>query len=261
MAAVTVEKRKVASGCVAWITVERPEKLNSLNSDMIAKLTAAAAGLLDDPEPRAVVLTGAGERAFIGGADVAEMAALDTRNAARLIIGLHGAAAALRALPIPVIARIRGFCLGGGMEMAAACDIRVASDDATFGMPEVTLGLPSVIEAAIFPRLIGEGRANWLLLTGDTLDARKACEWGFVSEVAPAAKLDAAVENVLAAIVRNGPAAMRAQKELMRRWDALPLEEAILSSVPDFVHAYNVGEPQRMMKAFLQRKKKRKKKG
>ncbi len=125
----------------------------------------------------------------------------------------------------------------------------------TFGMPEVSLGLPSVIEAAIFPRLIGEGRANWLLLTGDTLDARKAYEWGFLEQVAPAIELDAAVEKTLAAIVRNGPGAVRAQKELMRRWDALPLDEAILSSIPDFVHAYNVGEPQRMMKAFLERKR------
>ena len=259
MAEVKVEKRKVAGEAVAWITVERPEKLNSLNSDMIAKLTAAAAGLLDDPEPRAVVLTGAGESAFIGGADVAEMAELNPRNAAKFIMGLHGAAAAFRVLPIPVIARIRGFCLGGGMEIAAACDIRIASDDSVFGMPEVSLGLPSVIEAAIFPRLIGEGRANWLLLTGETLDARKAYEWGFLEDVVPPAGLDAAVEKTLAAIVRNGPEAMRAQKELMRRWDALPLDEAILSSIPDFVHAYNVGEPQRMMQAFLERKRNTKK--
>ena len=258
MAELKVEKRKVAGEAVAWITVERPEKLNSLDSAMIAKLTAAAGGLLDDPEPRAVVLTGAGERAFIGGADVAEMAALTPRNAAKFIMGLHGASAALRTLPIPVIARIQGFCLGGGMEIAAACDIRIASDDSIFGMPEVSLGLPSVIEAAIFPRLIGEGRANLLLLTGETLDAKKAYEWGFLEDVVPAAGLDEAVEKTLAAIVRNGPEAMRAQKELMRRWDALPLDEAILSSVPDFVHAYNVGEPQRMMKAFLARKRKKK---
>ena len=259
MAEVKVEKRKVAGEAVAWITVERPEKLNSLNSDMIAKLTAAAASLLDDPEPRAVVLTGAGERAFIGGADVAEMAELTPRNAAKFIMGLHGASAAFRVLPIPVIARIQGFCLGGGMEIAAACDIRIASDDSVFGMPEVSLGLPSVIEAAIFPRLIGEGRANWLLLTGETLDARKAYEWGFLEDVVPPAGLDAAVEKTLAAIVRNGPEAVRAQKELMRRWDALPLDEAILSSIPDFVHAYNVGEPQRMMQAFLERKRNTKK--
>ena len=104
MAEVKVEKRETAGAAVAWITVARPEKLNSLNSDMIAKLTAAAAGLLDDQSLRAVVLTGAGERAFIGGADVAEMAALTPRNAARFITGLHGAAAVLRALPIPASA-------------------------------------------------------------------------------------------------------------------------------------------------------------
>ena len=145
MAEVKVEKRETAGDAVAWITVARPEKLNSLNSDMIAKLTAAAAGLLDDQSLRAVVLTGAGERAFIGGADVAEMAELTPRNAAKFIVGLHGAGAAIRAIPVPVIARVKGFCLGGGMEIAASCDIRIASDCATFGMPEVSLGLPSVI--------------------------------------------------------------------------------------------------------------------
>ena len=255
MADVMVERREVAGGPVAWITVARPEKLNSLDSDLIGKLTKAAASLKDDTTLRAAVLTGAGERAFIGGADVAEMAELTPRNAAKFIVGLHGAGAAIRAIPVPVIARVRGFCLGGGMEIAASCDIRIASDDSTFGMPEVSLGLPSVIEAALFPRLIGEGRANWLLLTGATLDAKKAYAWGFLEDVAPAAELDAAVKKTLAAIVKAGPEAVRAQKALMRRWDNLSLEDAILSSVPDFVRAYNVGEPQKMMKAFLKRKK------
>jgi enoyl-CoA hydratase/carnithine racemase len=255
MTGVKVERREVEGQRVVWITVNRPDKLNALDSKLIAALTKAAAGLADDDKLRAVVLTGAGERAFIGGADIAEMAELTARTAAKFIMGLHGAAAALRALPVPVIARIRGFCLGGGMEIAAACDFRVASDDSRFGMPEVALGLPSVIDSAVFPRLIGEGRANWLLLTGDLIDAKRAYEWGFIEDAVPAAGLDDVVDRILVAIVRAGPNAVRAQKALMRRWDDLPLEEAILSSVPDFVRAYNQGEPQKMMKAFLERKK------
>ncbi|HJO75520.1 MAG TPA: enoyl-CoA hydratase-related protein, partial [Rhodospirillales bacterium] len=112
---------------------------------------------MDDGDLRAVVLTGKGEKAFIGGADISEMADLTPETAETFITGLHGASAALRRLPVPVVARIQGYCLGGGMEVAAACDMRIASESAVFGMPEVALGLPSVIEAALFPRLIGDG--------------------------------------------------------------------------------------------------------
>ena len=245
-----------ADGTVAWITVDRPEKLNALDSALIAGLTSAVEGLMDHGGLRAVVLTGAGEKAFIGGGDMVEMADLTPATAEQFIVGLHGACAALRRLPVPVVARIQGYCLGGGMEVAAACDMRIASEDAVFGMPEVALGLPSVIEAALFPRLIGEGRAKWLLMTGQTIDARRACEWGFVEETVPAENLDRAVETTVAAIAQAGPEAVRAQKALMRRWQTESLADAIESSVKDFVHAYETGEPQKMMKAFLERKKK-----
>ncbi len=210
---------------------------------------------MDDGDLRAVVLTGKGEKAFIGGADISEMADLTPETAETFITGLHGASAALRRLPVPVVARIQGYCLGGGMEVAAACDMRIASESAVFGMPEVALGLPSVIEAALFPRLIGDGRARWLLMTGQTIEAHQAYEWGFVEETVLAGNLDRAVETTLEAIVNAGREAVRAQKALMRRWDGPTLEESIRSSVADFVKAFETGEPQRMMKAFLERKK------
>src|SRR6185503_218248 len=112
---------------------------------------------------RVVVLTGAGERAFIGGADINEMAELDEESARVFISQLHEACAALRNLPVPVIARISGYCLGAGLEIAASCDLRVAADHSTFGMPEVRVGIPSVIEAALLPRLIGWGMAARLI--------------------------------------------------------------------------------------------------
>ncbi len=255
MACVTTEVREIEGAPVAWITVDRPEKLNALNTALIAELTAAAEGLMDDGELRAVVLTGEGEKAFIGGADIGEMADLTPEPAETFILGLHGASATLRRLPVPVVARIQGYCLGGGMEIAAACDMRIASENAIFGMPEVTLGLPSVIEAALFPRLIGDGRARWLLMTGQTIEAHRAYEWGFVEETVPAGNLDRAVETTVAAIVNAGPEAVRAQKALMRRWDGPALDEAILSSVADFVNAYETGEPQKRMKAFLDKRR------
>ena len=252
-----IEGASVTGATVAWITVDRPEKLNALDSALIAGLTSAVEGLMDHGGLRAVVLTGAGEKAFIGGGDMVEMADLTPATAEQFIVGLHGACAALRRLPVPVVARIQGYCLGGGMEVAAACDMRIASEDAVFGMPEVALGLPSVIEAALFPRLLGLGRARWLLMTGQTIDAGRAHEWGFVEETVPAGDLDRAVETTVAAIAAAGPEAVRAQKALMRRWETESLPDAIENSVAEFMDAYKTGEPQRMMKAFLERRKKK----
>src|SRR5262249_29055327 len=133
---------------IAQITVERAHKLNVLDRPAIAALTEAATALQADAELRAVVLTGAESRAFIGGADIPTMAALDAAGAEAFITALHRAIAALRKIPVPVIARINGYCLGAGMEIAVGCDLRVASDNAAFGMPEVRVGIPSVIEAA-----------------------------------------------------------------------------------------------------------------
>lgn len=256
MTGITTEIRETEGQPVAWITVDRPEKLNALNSALIGELTAAIEGLMDDGDLRAVVLTGAGEKAFIGGADIVEMADLTPESAETFITGLHSASAALRRLPVPVVARIQGYCLGGGMEVAAACDMRVASENAVFGMPEVVLGLPSVIEAAILPGLIGEGRTRWLLMTGQTIEAQQAYDWGFVEDMVPADGLDKAVETAVGAIVNAGPEAVRTQKTLMRGWQGPGLDESIRSSIADFVKAYETGEPQRMMKAFLERKNK-----
>src|SRR2546430_682664 len=157
----TVSTRHIeyaGSGRVAHLTVENPTKLNVVDGAAIAALTAGAQALATDAALRAVVLTGAGDRAFIGGADIPTMAALDAASAEAFITALHRAIAAIRAIPVPVIARINGYCLGAGLEIAAACDLRVASDDAVLGMPEVKVGIPSVIEAALLPRLIGRGR-------------------------------------------------------------------------------------------------------
>jgi len=255
MAGVQTEKRKVAGAVVAWVTVSRREKLNALDSAMIAELTEAFRALAEDKDLRAAVLTGAGDKAFVGGADINEMARLTPDTAETFIRDLHGVGQAIRDLAVPVIAAIRGYCLGGGMEIAAACDIRLAAMDARFGMPEVALGLPSVIEAALFPAIVGQGRANWLLMTGQVIDAVKAYEWGFVEEVVPKGDLDDAVATVVAAIVASGAKAVRAQKAMMRGWETAPIPDAIEASVRTFVEAYATGEPQRMMKAFLERKK------
>src|ERR1700753_1524406 len=139
--------------------------------------------------------------------------------------------ASLRDLPVPVIARVNGFCLGAGLEVMAACDIHIASDNAMFGMPEVKIGLPSVVEAALLPQLIGWGRTKLLLYTGDNIDARTALEWGLVEKGGPAGDLASAVAQWAGAIVESGPKAIRLQKELIREWEAMPVNDAIEAGI------------------------------
>jgi enoyl-CoA hydratase len=245
-----------ARGRVAWLTIERAEKLNALDPATIAALTAAARVLHDDQALRAVVVTGAGDRAFIGGADIATMAALDADGGEAFITALHHAIAALRAIPVPVIARVNGYCLGAGLEVAAACDLRVASARAMFGMPEVKVGMPSVIEAALLPRLVGMGRAAELVLLGENIDAARALAIGLVEKVVPLDELDAAVEAWIAAILANGPQAVRLQKALMREWERLPLDQAIAAGIATYRTSVAGGEPQRMLAEFMARRKK-----
>ena len=244
-----------ASGLVARITVDNRAKINVLDSRLIAKLRAAFEALATEPELRAVVLTGAGTRAFIGGADIGEMAALTPETARVFITGLHGLCAAIQALPVPVIARVQGYCLGAGLEVAAACDLRAASEDARFAMPEVRVGIPSVIEAALLPRLIGAGRAQELVLTGRALEAAEALSIGLVERVVPAAELDRAVEDWLEALLAAGPRALAAQKKLTQDWRELPLSESIARSIDAFAKAFESDEPATMMRAFLGRKR------
>ena len=240
---------------VATVTVDRPAKLNALTGSMMDELATGVGALSAETNLAAVVLTGAGSKAFIGGADITEMAQLDEDAARAYIARLHRCCAALRALPVPVIARIEGYALGAGMEIAAACDLRVASADAVFGMPEVRIGIPSVIEAALLPMLVGWGRAREILLLGQTFPAERAASWGFVERLAPIGTLDAAVDECVEALLAGGPNAVRAQKALIRRWEQLPVEDAIEVGIETFASAFRTEEPRRMMSAFIATKR------
>ncbi len=255
MSGVSLRVQRRGGAQVARLTIERAAKLNSLDSATLVALAEALRGLA--PEVRAAVLTGEGERAFAGGANVHELAALDPVSAREFITRVHEACAALRECPVPVIARVNGFCLGAGLELAAACDLRIAAANAVFGMPEVRLGIPSVVEAALLPRLIGAGRARWLVLTGENVDAAQALAWGLVERVAPAARLDAAVDAALDALLAAGDAALRAQKRLCRLWEEAPLDECVRRSIDEFARAYAGDEPRAMIGAFLAARRKR----
>jgi enoyl-CoA hydratase len=236
---------------VARVTIDNQRKLNTLNTGLMEEFVRAVETIAFDDQLRAVVLTGAGEKAFIGGADVGEMSRLDASTAEPFITRLHRCCEALRDLPVPVIARIQGYALGGGLEIAAACDLRIASDTAIFGMPEVKLGIPSVIEAALLPALVGWGRTREILLLGENFSAADAEKWGLVERAVPAAELDAAVDRCVEAILQNGREALRLQKKLMRAWEDLPMREAIQAGIASFVESWHSDEPRLRMQNFL----------
>lgn len=248
----------LTDGHVARLTIDAPEPggLNIISSRHMVALSAALDELAQDADLRALVLTGAGERAFIGGADIKEMVGLDPARARAFITALHGVCKRLRTLPVPVIARIRGYCLGGGLEVAACCDMRVAGDDATFGMPEVKVGIPSVIEAAVLPRLVGIGKAREMVLTGATFGAQEALAIGLVERVVPPAELDAAVDQWLGHIGECGRHALAAQKALCRAWEEEPLARAIDAGIDAFAAAYETDEPATLMGRFAARSQK-----
>ncbi len=252
---VGLSRQTLPDGHAVRLTVDIPEpgRLNIISSADMAAICTALDGLADDPGLRAVVLTGGGGRAFIGGANIKEMAALTPQTARSFITALHGVCDRLRALPVPVIARIEGYCLGAGLEIAASCDMRVAGDDAVFGMPEVKVGIPSVIEAALLPRLVGVGKAREMVLTGATLDAAEALRCGLVERVAPTEDLDTAVDDWLGHIAQCGPRALAAQKDLCRAWEELPLSGAIDAGIDHFASAFESDEPAHMLGGFLNR--------
>ena len=240
---------------VVRLTICNAGSLNILGTPAINGLREGLQTLAADREIRVLIIAGQSEKSMIGGADIKEMAKLDQASAEKFITGLRDLCEAARAFPAPVIARMPGWCLGGGLEFAAACDFRIAAHDAHFGMPEVRVGIPSVIHAALLPRLIGWGRARWLVMTAENIDASTALAWGLIDVVAAEGGLDAAVEKTVAMLLECGPEALRAQKALLRQWEELPLKQSVDMSIPVFGQSFLTGEPQRLMQGFIDRKR------
>jgi enoyl-CoA hydratase len=243
-------------GTVAHVVFDNARRLNVVNPPALADLVRAFEDIARDEQVRIVVFSGVGGKAFIGGADIKHMAAIKTSEEGRAFItSIHKLCQAIRDCPVPVIARLEGYTLGAGLEVAAACDIRIATESAAFGMPEVRVGIPSVIEAALLPRLIGWGRTSWLLLTAENIGARKAEEWGFVEQVVKTSEIGAAIDRCVGSILDGAPKAVRAQKALMRRWEELPLSGAIQAGIDSFAQSVTTGEHTEKMAAFINRKR------
>lgn len=244
------------SGCVAYVTINNPTKRNALGMPGKRAIAECFGRLGQDERVRVAVITGAGDKSFIAGADIAEMKDLDAKQAEVEHTLTHVANESIQSFPVPVIARINGWCLGFGMELAAACDIRVGVDTAKFGMPEVRVGIPSGMEAVLLPRLIGWGKSAELIYTGDIIDAQEAFRCGFLQKLASAPELDATVEKLVSSILLGGPRAIRLQKALMRDWQRMSITDGIWQGIRACVAARETDEPRRMMEAFMNRKRK-----
>ncbi len=232
----------VADG-LARLTINRPDKLNALNGTVICELGEAAEALAADPAVRGVILTGAGPKAFVAGADISELTSQGPMDGKARARAGQLVFRAFESMNKPVVAAVNGFALGGGCELAMACHIRIASDTARFGQPEVKLGLlPGYGGTVRLPRIVGKGRALELLLTGAIIDAAEALRIGLVSRVVPADQLQAEAETLVRSILEQGPLAVRAVLEAvdagleMAQADALRLEATLfglLSSTDD----------------------------
>ncbi len=244
-----------ADGRIAWVTFNNPAKHNALGVAGKEQFIEVMAALKHDASLRAVVLTGSGNRSFVGGTNIAEMAEFDLAMAEASATKTHRACDAVRQFPVPVIARINGYCFGSGMELAACADLRVAADHAKFGMPEVRFGIPSGMEASVLPQLIGWGKAAELVLTGDHIDAEEAHRIGYLQKWVPYDQLDEAVEAWIASLLAGGPRAIRIQKRLIIDWDRMSTTDGARAGIQAYVDAYRTDEPRRMMLAFVNRKK------
>jgi enoyl-CoA hydratase/carnithine racemase len=222
-------------GPVARILLNRPEKANALNSAMLNELRKKLEDLAPDASLRVAVLAGRG-KTFCGGADVSELKALSAATAGAFVERIHQVCRAIRDLPVPVLARLHGAVIGAGLEIAAACDLRVAAEGTKFAMPEVRIGIPSVVEAALLPRLMGSGRAAWLVLTGEPIDARKALDWGLVEQVT--SDLDAALQSLLKNLLAGDREALRVQKQLLQLWEEAPLSGSVAASIERFAQIH-----------------------
>ncbi|WP_025897722.1 enoyl-CoA hydratase [Sneathiella glossodoripedis] len=252
---VITDNRHTENGTICTVTINNEAKYNSLNSTAFEELIAIFRDLKTNKELAAVIFTGAGTKAFIGGANIYEMAELTPSTAREFITRIHDLCTAIRELHVPVIARINGVCFGAGMELSAVCDLVIADANATFAMPEVHVGIPSVVEAAVLPRILGVGLARDLVMTGRTLTAAEAKEAGFVQRLAEPGQLDNSVEEAIEQILKGGREAIRLQKLLCNAWEEENMSTSIQMGIDIFAKSFETEEPKKLLGAFVNRKR------
>lgn len=244
----------VADG-IARVTVNRPDKLNALNDQVMADLGHAADRITTEDAIHGVILTGAGPKAFVAGADIADLAKQGPFDGKARALRGQGVLRRLETCGKPVIAAVNGFALGGGCELAMACHIRIASDNAKFGQPEVKLGIaPGYGGTQRLPRLVGKGRALQLILTGEMIDAAEAYRIGLVNKVVPAAELMAESEKLLRGILAMGPLAVRLSLEAVERGLDMSMDEGLLFEANHFGLLAATADMKEGLTAFLEKR-------
>ena len=244
-------------GSTAVLSLEGRTDLNLLGLDLFQRLEEGLDEVAADAEITTLVLRGAGDRAFFAGVDLYEMRDLTPQTAEGFIRALHWAIRKVLTLPIPAIAAINGPCLGGALELVLACDMRIASEDSVFGLPEVLVGVPSVIEASLLPKTIGLGRARRLIMTGESITSREALDMGLVDRVVPKEAVNPAAREAAEKFRDISPQVLAAQKDIIAKWLELGDEQAAEYSIKAFALSFTGRHPQEAMNAFLEKREPR----
>jgi len=238
------------------LTINRPESYNALNDPTIQDIDSAITIISEDPDARALILTGAGEKAFVAGADIKAMQNLNGIEAQRF--SDHGMKTfrKFELLDIPVIGAINGFCLGGGCELAMSCDWMIAADTAQFGQPEVNLGVtPGLGGSQRLTRLIGRARAMEMIMTGNTINAEQALSWGLINHIYPADQLMDEAIQLGRTIAKKGPLAIKLSKQLIQRGQDLDLDNACMMETQAFGLSFSTADQTEGMTAFIEKRK------
>jgi enoyl-CoA hydratase len=241
---------------ISFVTINRPDKLNALNKECKEELKDLFTGLRSDQEIDAVILTGSGEKAFVAGTDIAELTSLTAASGREFAEGGQLVFDLIQHLGKPVVAAINGYALGGGCELALACHIRIAAENAKFGQPEVNLGvIPGYGGTQRLPRLIGTGKAAEMILTGNTIDAAEALRIGLVNKVVPSSELLSSAEAMVRTIVSRGQLAVRMSLKAINATLELPLSEGLKVEAWLFGESCSTDDAKEGINAFLQKRK------
>jgi len=240
---------------IAWVTINRPEVLNAMNESVLTELVSSIQSCIDDTSVGVIILTGAGDKAFVAGADIKNMQSMEPGDALKFGKSGQQMTLTIENSPKPVIAAVNGFALGGGCEISLACHIRVASETAIFGQPEVQLGiLPGWGGTQRLPRLVGMGIANEIITTGRMVSASEAKEIGLVNHVVPAELLNEKCEKIANQILKNGPNAIAKSLECIREGVGRSTKEGLIIEVENFSKLFGTDESREGLTAFIEKR-------